>query len=176
MLLHVGCGADLKADAINLDRTPYKGAICADVMAIPFRDDTFDALEANHLIEHLDDPLGFMTELWRVARDGAALVLRMPHGASDDAWEDPTHVRAYFPGSFGYFGQPHYWKADYGYRADWAVEGIHLTLREDIRNVSSEILRHQRNIVQEMIVVLRAHKPARPAAQELYVAPTVTVS
>jgi SAM-dependent methyltransferase len=60
-----------------------------------------------------------MQELHRIAKPNGKLVIRCPHGASDDAWEDPTHVRAFFARSFGYFSQPFYWLADYGYRGDW---------------------------------------------------------
>jgi hypothetical protein len=41
-----------------------------------------------------------MQELWRVAKPDAILGIRCPHGASDDADEDPTHVRRMFPRSF----------------------------------------------------------------------------
>ena len=30
--------------------------------------------------------------------------------------------------SFAYFAQPTYWRADYGYRGDWAVEDIVLVM------------------------------------------------
>ena len=65
-----------------------------------------------------------MQELWRIAKPNAKMVIRVPHGASDDAWEDPTHVRAYFSNSFGYYSQPYYWRADYGYRGDWLHEKL----------------------------------------------------
>jgi hypothetical protein len=42
-----------------------------------------------------------MQELHRIAKPNGKLVIRCPHGASDDAWEDPTHVRAFFARSFG---------------------------------------------------------------------------
>ena len=38
-----------------------------------------------------------------------------------------SHARApYFAGSFGFFSQPHYWRADYGYRGDWQPEVVRL--------------------------------------------------
>lgn len=174
--LNLGSGLDLQDGFVNVDIEAHAGAVQADVMALPFADDSADAIFAFHLIEHLADPLGFMAECWRVARPGADCVLRMPHGGSDDAWEDPTHVRPYFPGSFGYFGQPHYWKATYGYRADWAVEEIRLVIRPDVeRPVTSEMLVRRRNVVHEMIVTLRAVKPARAADAALATKPTVLV-
>jgi SAM-dependent methyltransferase len=153
----------VRPDFVNVDIEAHPGAIQADVMALPFADESVDTILASHLIEHLPDSLGFMAELYRVAEPGAICVLRCPHGASDDAWEDPTHVRPYFPGSFGYFGQPYYWKAHYGYWADWSVEEIQLVLPAGVTAITNQQLRGGRNVVLEMIATLRAVKPARSA-------------
>lgn len=163
MKLNLGCGNDAMDDFVNVDLRPHAGAIQADAMRLPFRDDTFDELYVSHLIEHLPDSLGFMSELYRVARAGARCILRVPHGASDGAWEDPTHVRPYFPGSFGYFGQPNYWRADYAYRADWSFEALELKVREKITMAD---LRERRNVVVEMIATTRCVKPAREPKKE----------
>jgi methyltransferase family protein len=44
--------------------------VCADVMALPFRDGAFDFVIASHLAEHVDDPDGFCREVSRVASAG----------------------------------------------------------------------------------------------------------
>ena len=77
-------------------------------------------------------------------------------GANDDAFEDPTHVRQYFPNSFGYFSQPFYWRADYGYRGDWKPEEITLVVRRaDHEGMAPEEvfrrIKTLRNVVLEMI-------------------------
>ena len=124
-----------------------------------------------HVIEHLKTPVHAMQELWRVAKPGAACYLRCPYGSSDDAFEDPTHVRQYFINSFGYFSQPFYWRADYGYRGDWKPELIQLTVSKEIKPMGLDRLREmvhtQRNVVQEMGVKLVAVKPARQPKAEL---------
>lgn len=68
-----------------------------------------------------------MQELHRIAKPGAKANFRLPNGASDDAFEDPTHVKQYFLQSFGYFSQPYYWRSDYGYRGDWKADKIYFT-------------------------------------------------
>jgi len=52
---------------------------------------------------NISNTLRLMQELWRIAKPDAHMTIRIPHGSSDDAWEDPTHERAYFANSFGYF-------------------------------------------------------------------------
>jgi hypothetical protein len=131
-----------------------------------------------HTLEHIRDTLSLMAELYRVAQPGAKLTIRVPHGASDDAWEDPTHVRAYFAGSFGYFSQPYYWRADYGYRGDWQPEQV-LLFVPAAECVDGEAIRRrvqrERNLVREMEATLRAVKPARASKRELIVYPTVII-
>jgi SAM-dependent methyltransferase len=50
-------------------------ALCADVEALPFRDESFDKAIAVDVIEHVRDPKAFCTELARVlTRNGQALL------------------------------------------------------------------------------------------------------
>ena len=112
-----------------------------------------------------------MAELYRVAKPGAVAVFRTPYGSSDDADEDPTHVRRYFWGSWGYFSQPYYWRADYGYRGDWEVEDVLLTVDAEFNGKQwAEVFRavqRDRNVVREMVATLRAIKPARAPLRAL---------
>lgn len=175
--LNFGCGRGVKPPDegwVNLDLEPGEGIqlVCdLDTQVIPVPDDYFDELYGWHVIEHLKNPLHAMQELWRVAKPGAACYLRCPYGSSDDAFEDPTHVRQYFINSFGYFSQPFYWRADYGYRGDWKPELIQLTVSKEIKPMGLDRLREmvhtQRNVVQEMGVKLVAVKPARQPKAEL---------
>lgn len=186
MQINLGCGRNILPGWINLDRTPLPGVdVVADLAdcsrnPLPFADDSADRFLLQHVLEHIADPLPLMQELHRIARPGAVAVVRTPYGSSDDAWEDPTHVRPYFLGSFGYFGQPLYWRADYGYRGDWAVERIVLLVprsRAGERSAGEvmEMVRHERNVVAEMYAELRAVKPIRPPRRELQQAPPVMI-
>ena len=121
-----------------------------------------------------------MQELHRIAKPGARAVIRVPHGASDDAYEDPTHIKQYFHGSFGYFSQPYYWRADYGYRGDWKAEKIELLVpRAGNEGLpASQIMEKVntlRNQVLEMVVELFAVKPARPPSKDLQTSPTLQI-
>ena len=110
-------------------------------IALP--DESVSQFLISHVIEHIRDSLGLMQDLWRLAAPGAIAVIRVPHGGSDDAWEDPTHLRAYFPGSFGYFSQPFYSNADYGYRADWNPDKLTLLVHRSLCAASHAAADHQ---------------------------------
>ncbi len=171
--LHLGCGKDIKKDWLNLDIASGEGIdIVADLdecahLPLPLEEDTVDEFLAGHVIEHLKNPLPMMQELHRIAKPGAKAVFRCPYGSSDDAFDDPTHQRQYFLSSFGYFSQPFYWRADYGYRGDWKVEKITLFVESRyVRELNVEKVLEdvhtKRNIVKEMMVELTAVKPIRP--------------
>lgn len=181
--LHLGAGKSPKAGWVNLDQCDLPGIdVVADLgrcrdTRLPFEDDTFDEMYGSHVIEHILDTLPLMQELHRIAKKDCMLTFRLPYGSSDDAWENPTHVRPYFLHSFGYFSQPFYWREDYGYRGDWQVVELNLAVRKGLYHkgiAASEIMEdviHKRNIVTEMSVTMVAVKPIRPCDRNLQEAP-----
>jgi SAM-dependent methyltransferase len=176
--LNVGCGRNVQEGWLNLDSVALPGVdlVCdlenLRTTPIDLPDESVERFLLSHVIEHIRDSLGLMEELWRLATPEAIAVIRVPHGGSDDAWEDPTHVRAYFPGSFGYFSQPCYWRADYGYRGDWRLDKVQLMV-DGARCAGLEMqevfakTQCERNLVREMVCELRAVKPRREPRREL---------
>jgi SAM-dependent methyltransferase len=162
---------------VNVDCVPLEGVDVVvelddpDKVTLPYADDSIDEFMMSHVLEHIRYPLPLMQELWRVAKAGAKLTVACPYGSTDDADEDPTHVRRMFLQSFGYFGQPFYHRADYGYRGDWAVDLITLDVGAMYKTVpKDEIMRDVmllRNVVQQMTATLHAVKPLREPRAEL---------
>lgn len=182
--LHLGCGKNILPDWINVDCIDSPGVDLVfdldkcNINPFPLADNSIQVIWASHLLEHIANPLPMMQELYRIAQPDAKATFHLPYGSSDDAFEDPTHVRPYFLNSFSYFSQPYYWRADYGYRGDWKTETIVLSipaakhsgrLAEDIMDDIMSL----RNIVVEMSVELTAIKPARKPLRELQEFPTI---
>lgn len=176
--LNVGCGRNIREGWINLDNSDLDGIdIKFDLeqcrtSQIPLPDDSVDEFLLSHVIEHIHDAMGLMEELYRIAKPGAVCTILVPYGSSDDAWEDPTHRRPYFTGSFAYFSQPTYWRADYGYRGDWQTTTIALhLLKSRFANVPQDqilqLVERARNVVVEMAATLVAVKPRRQPLREL---------
>ncbi len=165
-----GEGVDVVADLDACTHTP-----------LPFETDSVEEFLGSHLLEHIQHSLPLMQELHRIARPGARAVFHLPYGSSDDAHEDPTHVRQYFLNSFGYFSQPFYWRADYGYRGDWQPETIGLKVRHQRYHAKTaeqimEDVTYLRNVVVEMTVELTAVKPIRPPDKDLRRNPRVEIT
>jgi SAM-dependent methyltransferase len=178
--LNLGCGRWPLSGWLNVDAVALPGVdlvVDLEKAKLPLPDDSVTEIVASHFLEHIREPLPLMQELHRVARADAIATFRVPYGSSDDADEDPTHVRRYFWGSWGYFSQPYYWRADYGYRGDWEVEDILLTVDADLAALSwEEALRsvqQNRNVVKEMVAKLRARKPIREPLRLLQQRPLV---
>lgn len=184
--MNVGCGRNSIEGWVNVDFADIPGVnIVADLenvrqQPIPLPDECCEHFLLSHVIEHIHHSLDLMQELWRLAIPGATAQIRVPHGGSDDAWEDPTHVRPYFLESFGYFSQPFYSRADYGYRGDWKPEKILLAVDRrrceglDTQQIFMKTL-HERNMVREMVCDLRAIKPRREPRRELQTTPQLEI-
>lgn len=178
--LNVGCGRNILEGWINLDAQALPGVNivgdldrCRDT-PLPIESDSIDEFLLSHVIEHIRDQLSMMQELHRVAKPGAVAILRTPYGSSDDAYEDPTHVRQMFLHSCDYFAQPMYWRADYGYRGDWKTQKVTLVVsQKENEGLTAEQIMNKvhmlRNVVREMVVELVAVKPLRQPLAELQV-------
>ncbi|MEZ5063711.1 MAG: methyltransferase domain-containing protein [bacterium] len=122
-ILDVGCGQDKLPGAIGIDRSANTAADVVhdlDRRPWPFADAEFDHVRCQDVIEHLDDIVGVMEELHRVARPGATIHIRVPHFSSVQAYTDPTHRHFFSTESMGYFTEdsryPHYTDALFAVR------------------------------------------------------------
>ncbi len=105
-VLHLGCGKNLIAGAVNVD---VRAGVGADVVhdlnqrPWPFPDNRFGAVIATHVIEHLRDTVAVMEEIHRVCRHGASVKIVTPHFSSPNAFTDPTHCHYFGYYSFQFF-------------------------------------------------------------------------
>lgn len=106
MVLNLGCGGRLLDGAVNVDRVALPGVDVVwdlDVHPWPWPDGSVDRVAANHIFEHVDDPVGFVGEAWRVLEPGGQLGVEVPHWRHPDAFTDPTHRRFCTPQTFDYW-------------------------------------------------------------------------
>jgi SAM-dependent methyltransferase len=109
-VLDVGCGINKKPGSIGLDRNPSSRAdVLADLdrFPYPFRDSSFDALQAVHVIEHVSDVIRSMEEFHRLVRPGGEIFIVTPHYTDFSSFCDPTHRWHLNSFSLRYFGPNH---------------------------------------------------------------------
>lgn len=173
-IVNLGCGRNPIPGMVNVDVVGNPDIfIDLDAPACSILNDfrkagiptgSVDAFVGIHFLEHIHQPIELMNALYKLVKPEGFAEFHVPYGSSDDADEDPTHVQRYFLDSWGYFTPAYYKRADYGLEANWQMRKLVLDLQAgvEVEDVSRRI-RHERNIVQAMKVVLRA----LPLDQEL---------
>ena len=127
--LNLGCGRVILADGegwMNVDSRPLAGVdqvVNLFEFPWPIADNYADYIIASHLIEHiphevrqinsgnilyrhdihpLDGFFAFFAEAWRVLKPNGVITCIAPYGATDMAFQDPTHTRYIVPETFTY--------------------------------------------------------------------------
>ncbi len=96
--LNLGCGADILDGYVNVDLVRLDGVDVVHDMNVqpwPFEENSFDEIVANHVLEHLDDVIGALREIWRVSKPGGIIKIRTPYFASFLTFKDLTHKHVF---------------------------------------------------------------------------------
>lgn len=100
--LHLGCGGDLRPDMLNVDmfeQWPPEGIQYyqhdLNQFPWPWNSNSFDYVEMNHCLEHLQDPVRVLESIYRILKPEGKVLIRVPHHLSHDA---------HAPDHFHYFG------------------------------------------------------------------------
>jgi len=104
--LHLGCGTNLKKGWINLDISKeVKPDIChnLDKFPYPFKDNFFDYVYADNVLEHLEDLMKTMEELNRITKKEGIIEIIVPLAPTMHAFRDPTHKLFFTYRTFEYF-------------------------------------------------------------------------
>jgi len=189
--LNIGCGrSGQEPGFINLDRVAGPGVdlvmdleTCAgnpgyfpgwprDEYAWMERG-SIDCVLASHVLEHITHIIPLMREIHRVLKPGGYLCIASPYASSDDAVEDPTHVRYFTERSWYYFDRRLYEKdghaGSYASPVDFCfdVVAVHLVPYPEVQEAASRRAmqgdftaldtwkRNNRNVIKEMIAILR---------------------
>lgn len=104
--LHIGCGPWSKDGDVGIDLIAGPAVdIVHDLNDFPWPvdSDEFDEVLCFDVLEHLTNIPATIEEIFRVARDGALIRIKVPSGTSPDVFTDPTHLRGFGHRSFDYF-------------------------------------------------------------------------
>jgi len=104
--LNLGCGEFKKEGYINLDHyLQAKPDIVHNLnkFPYPFLDNCCNLIEADHVLEHLEDPFVVMKEFHRISENCGKIIIRVPHFSR--GFTHPEHKRG-FDISFPYYFNP----------------------------------------------------------------------
>lgn len=76
---HENYGIDISKKAISIGNTLGFGKLmCGDARCIPFKDEEFDLVMALDILEHLDDDVRCLLEIYRVLEKHGTLIVTVP--------------------------------------------------------------------------------------------------
>ncbi len=101
----LGSGTNKPDGFVGVDICPGLGIdIVADLSKkFPFEDNSVDEIRAHDVIEHLQDRLHTMNEIWRICKVNAKIDIRVPSTDGRGAFQDPTHISFWNINSFLYY-------------------------------------------------------------------------
>ncbi len=108
MILDIGCGERRHSGTIGVDIVPLAtvDVVCNVNSGLPFKDNSNEGIHASHILEHVDDLVFTMEELYRICKPGAWIEIRVPHASTPTlVWADPTHKRGFTIGTFAPFSE-----------------------------------------------------------------------
>ncbi|OIO05571.1 hypothetical protein AUJ26_02710 [Candidatus Falkowbacteria bacterium CG1_02_37_21] len=110
MKLNLGCGLTRIPDFTGVDiiKTPATDIVHdLNVFPYPFPDNSAEEIILDNVLEHLDDTIKVMEELYRIAQPAALIKVYVPYFKSNSAFTDPTHQHFFTETSFKYFAPDH---------------------------------------------------------------------
>ena len=180
-LLHLACGHETIPGWINVDANPDVGPdivfdleTCAE-QSLPIAAESVDGIFMCRCFERLAGTAAMMSELYRVAKPNARFVLRFrasPDFSIHEGW------REYISRAFARFAQPAQSSAS-SYLADWQLIRIKLMVEAGLARDEGRALPERRlnsRLVKEVLLELRAIKPARLRDAELFQVPQHTIT
>jgi ubiquinone/menaquinone biosynthesis C-methylase UbiE len=117
-ILDIGCGNHKIKGAVGLDFFKIKDVDVVhnlNKIPYPFRENSFDIVYANQVLEHLEIDLDkILCELCRICKPQGKIRIIVPHALNVAGFSDPTHKKFFTWFTFDYFGsneQSYYTKA-----------------------------------------------------------------
>lgn len=105
-ILELGCGFSKTPGAFGVDVLPGSQAdLIHDLNFFPYplADSAWDHIICHDVLEHVDNLIRTMEEIWRIATRDATVEVHAPFMSSVNYFSDPTHKRAFTSRSFDYF-------------------------------------------------------------------------
>ncbi len=129
-ILDLGCGNAKESGAFGVDSRPMDGVdLVHDLNTLPWPidDNSFDQVRAAHIVEHVDDVLGFFGEIHRVCRNDAIVLIDTPHFSNRCSFLDPTHKHAFSARFIEFIAQGKPWtpSGSFAVARSWLLEHHH---------------------------------------------------
>jgi len=106
MKINLGAGSNIYDGYINHDISMIPNIDVIhdlNVYPWPWANNSAEEIVANDLLEHLNDFMRAMEELYRIVKPGGTLKIKVPYWNSVFRYADPTHCRGFHEITFQFF-------------------------------------------------------------------------
>ena len=109
MKLNLGCGRDYKEGYVNCDiSSEVNPDIILDLeKKLPFRDNSVDKIIAEHILEHLHEPIKIFKEFYRICENNAIIKIKVPYFSNQSAFSMLDHYHQFTLTSFDTLDKEH---------------------------------------------------------------------
>jgi len=158
--IDLGCGRYKPKGFVGVDVYPGAGIdIVADLnQRFPFPDNCAEMIRAYDVIEHLENRIHTMNEIWRIAKPGATVDLFVPSTDGRGAFQDPTHISFWNINSFKYYcvEHPSYLELNqiYGFKGAFSIISLeHYQSNDEVIHVRAvlKVLKQSTQFLQELL-------------------------
>jgi SAM-dependent methyltransferase len=128
-----------------------------DLHQIPLEDNRFDVVFCNHVMEHVDDPIQCMSELFRVMKQGGWAIMQVPQDMSRETTYEDASITD--PAE----REKHFWQKDhvrlFGRDYPHWVEkaGFAVDIYDPKKHFNDEVISRYRLIKEELLYIARKH-------------------
>jgi len=127
--INIGGGAHKVAGFATLDilNIPEVDIVADLEKGIPLPDNSVEEVIALSILEHLENTVFIMEEIYRVCKKDAKIKITVPYVKSTAAFKDPTHKKFFTERTFEYFDRrftKNHRLPDYNLKCDFRVENI----------------------------------------------------
>ena len=143
-ILDLGCGKKKKVGAIGVD---CSSRFNADIVhnlnkfPYPFKKNSIDFIYIDNCLEHLNEPIKVMEELYRILKINSLVKVIVPYFRSRYAYIDPTHKTFYTINSFDYYDPSRQFYKRYEYTSiKFKIEKIIFNENIPSRNLIKKIV------------------------------------
>ena len=104
--INLGCGDKRINGYVNVDKFKSDESVCLvnlEEAKLPFDDESCKEVFADNVMEHINNLLPLMNEIWRVLRHNGLFYAIVPVYPWEGVFQDPTHVRVFTQSTWAYF-------------------------------------------------------------------------
>ncbi|RJQ29816.1 MAG: methyltransferase domain-containing protein [Peptococcaceae bacterium] len=166
MKIDLGCGAHKKEGFFGIDKVLLAGVdlVCDIEKGIPLKSNAAEYIYCEYLLEHIENIDLVMAEIYRIARPGALVEIKVPYYLSTGAFQDPTHKRFFTEETFRYFtrepGVKLPKRSDYAFNFNFTIVKSSLLINKKFAWLpwAHKLARYFFNIAREIHVTLKVIK------------------